>query len=399
MEVIALLKIYIAPSKLRLKQYSLEDDLYFQEKHPFEKKAEDVLTEECEKIYGKKRVKLTGYGYEQYNENGWSYYPVQLSVNSKVQGISWIKWQYENKDGYFNLIRTSKEDSITLPQKFCFCTVEEEIRLSNEHRQPILKYDILDGKKIVCFTVTQLRGIDTFFFIYELRRQITPMLTDLTGITDLYKKIVQVEIIDIYSINRNGYTYCDAEITIEPINSWEIYPKYLFVIRWKSNIDKEYISVKDIIGSNDIVFEFSPSIPNGYSDGRITKVSNKNIISKDVILDFFKKYEKSNKKPVKTGTNFPVYMNSISYPHVILKIKFADNFSNLLFKKMLNEVNNFIQNNNSVSDNKIHDFNVKRKSENEIWLYIDFGTADPIVLQRFFEYIDGKYDIKRVDLD
>lgn len=65
---------------------------------------------------------------------------------------------------------------------------------------------------------------------------------------------------------------------------------------------------------------------------------------------------------------------------------------------MLYTVNDFIQANNAVLNDKIHDFNVKRKSESEIWLYIDFGNADPVVLQHFFEYIDGKYDIKRIDL-
>lgn len=393
-----MLKIYLAPSKLHLRLYSIESDLFFQEKRPLEKRAENALAEECERIHGKKRIKLTGYSYEQYNENGWSYYPVQISINSKVQGIIWIKWQYENKDEYFNLIRTSKEDSLILPQKFCFCTEEENIRLSNEHRQPIFKCDILENKKIVCFTVAQIRGINSFFFIYELRRQITPMLTELTEITDLYKKIVQVEIADTFSINRDGYTYCDAIITIEPINPWEIYPKYRFVIRWKSNIEKEYVGVTDVIGSDDITFEFSKVIPEGYSNNRTLTLDEKNIISKESFLEFLFKYDKSNKKPVKTGTKFPVYMNSISYPDVILKIKFADNFSDLSLEKMLYTVNDFIQANNAVLNDKIHDFNVKRKSESEIWLYIDFGNADPVVLQHFFEYIDGKYDIKRIDL-
>lgn len=399
MEVTALLKIYIAPSKLHLKQYSLEDALYFQEKHPFEKAAESALAEECEKLYGKKRVKLTGYGYEQYNEDGWSYYPVQLSVNSKVQGISWIKWQYENKDEYFNLIRTSKEDPLTLPQKFRFCTAEEELRLSNEHRQPILKYDILEGKKIASFTTVKNYNDDTFFFIYELRRQITPMLTNLTGIEDLYKKIVQVDIIDRFAINKDGYTYSDAYITIAPINSWEIYPTYRFVIRWKSNTDKEYIDMKDIIGTDDITFEFSPIIPEGYYSSRIIKPEGEGIISRDDLLEFIKKYDKKNKEPVETGTKFPVYMNSISYPNVILKIRFADNFSDPLLDKMFYAVNDFIQANNAISDDKIHDFNIKRNNESEIWLYIDFGHADPEVIQKFFEYLDELYrNIARIDM-
>lgn len=393
-----MLKIYIAPSKLCLRGYSIEEDNYFGEKHPFEKAVETALAEECEKMYGKKRVKLTGYSYQQYNEDGWSYYPVQLSVNSKLQGIIWIKWQYGNKDEYFNLIRTSKGTSLTVPPIFRFCTDEERQRLSNEHKQPNLEYDILAGKKIVCFTVTQLRGIDTFFFIYELRRQITPMLTDLTGIKDLYKKIVQVEIIDRFAINKDGYTYSDAEITIEPINSWEIYPKYRFVIRWKSDTNREYIDVKDVVGTNDITFEFSPIIPEGYNCGRRIVIDEKNIISKEAFLEFLEKYDRKNKKPVHTGTKFPVYMSSVSYPHVMLKIRFADNFSDSSLEKMFDAVNDFIQANNAILDDKIHDFNIERKSEISICLYIDFGKADPIVLQHFYEYLDKLYDIERIDM-
>lgn len=216
-----MLKIYIAPSKLYLQGYSIEQDNYFGEKHPFEKAAEAALAEECEKLYGKKRVKLTG---------------------------------------------------------------------------------------------------------------------------------------------------------------------------------KEYIDVKDVVGTNDITFEFSPIIPEGYNCGRIIEKDEKNIISKEAFLEFLEKYDKKNKKPVYTGTRFPVYMNSVSYPYVILKIRFTDNFSDSSLKKLFDTVNDFIQANNAVSDDKIHDFNIERKSETGIWLYIDFGKADPIVLQHFYEYINKLYDIERIDM-
>lgn len=237
-----------------------------------------------------------------------------------------------------------------------------------------------------------------FFFTYELRRQITSMMTDLTGIVDLYKKIEQMNIISVYAVNKDGYTYADAEIVIEPINPWEAHPSYCFVIRWKSNTDKEYIDVKDVVGTNDITFEFSPIIPEGYNCGRIIEKDEKNIISKEAFLEFLEKYDKKNKKPVYTGTKFPVYMNSVSYPHVILKIRFTDNFSDSSLEKMFDAVNDFIQANNAVSDDKIHDFNIQRKSEISIWLYIDFGKADPIVLQHFYEYLDKLYDIERIDM-
>lgn len=395
-----MLKIYIAPSKLYLQGYSIEQDNYFGEKHPFEKAAEAALAEECEKLYGKKRVKLTGYSYEQYNQDGWSYYPVQLSVNSKLQGKTWIKWQYENKDEYFNLIRTSRGTSLTVPHIFRFCTDEERQRLSSEHKQPDLEYDILAGKTLPAFLSVNnyYDKMRVFFFTYELRRQITQLMTNLTGITDLYKKIEQMNIISIYAVNKDGYTYTDAEIVIEPINPWEAHPSYSFVIRWKSNTDKEYIDVKDVVGTNDITFEFSPIIPEGYNCGHIIERDEKNLISKEAFLEFLEQNDKKNKKPIDTGTRFPVYMNSVSYPNVILKIRFADNFSDSSLKKMFNAVNDFIQANNAVSDDKIHDFNIKRKSEISIWLYIDFGKADPIVLQHFYEYLDELYDIERIDM-
>ncbi len=408
-----MLKLYIAPSKLYLKTYPIEDSLFFIKKRPFEQAAEAALSEECERLYGKKRIKLTGYSYEQYNENGWSYYPVQFSVNSKYQGISWIKWKYEDKDEYFDLLHTSismyypmvlddevrRQLSDTLPQIFRFCTDEEVQMLSQKHKQPNLKYDILAQKQIKVFPASMNSHHDKLFFIYEFRRQMTPMLTNLTGINDLYKIIVQVNFSDLFTENIDGYTYVDATITINPINPWEIYPQYRFIIRWKSNTDKEYIGIKNVIGSDDISFEFSPIIPKGFKGvSGAGGYSEKDIISKDALLEFINKYDKKNKKPIDTGTSFPVFLNSVSYPSVILKIQFESEFSDQSLEKMLYAVNDFIQSHNSKSEEKIHDFNVKRKSENIIWLYIDFGSADPIAVQHFFEYIDGKYEIKRIDM-
>lgn len=51
---------------------------------------------------------MIGYDYIQYDEDQWSYYPVQLVVSNRNIGIIWIKWTCGVPD--YNFVFDAKKE-------------------------------------------------------------------------------------------------------------------------------------------------------------------------------------------------------------------------------------------------------------------------------------------------
>lgn len=96
-------------------------------------------------------VKLVGFSYAQYNDHGWSFYPMQLFVNDEYKKIQWIKWRSDNNE-YFvlnNVIRdkASGEPILTnikidnSPIDIMLCSDEEAAIL--KHFEHDIRTDIL----------------------------------------------------------------------------------------------------------------------------------------------------------------------------------------------------------------------------------------------------------------
>lgn len=133
-----------------------------------------------------------GYDYKQYNLNGWSYYPVQLIVKSRLSGVIWIKWRCKNKNEYFVFNGSDQSNMERLPEEYCFCDDTENIALSEMYAQPKFISNICDSKLIKFIPNSPQTDLSSYAFNYEYQRQMTKLYSEITGISDIGKYLVFV---------------------------------------------------------------------------------------------------------------------------------------------------------------------------------------------------------------
>lgn len=152
-------------------------------------------------LYGKEdNVKLVGFSYEQYNDHGWSFYPVQLFVNDEYRKIQWIKWRSANKE-YFVLNNTARDEVSgepltdnapvdNFPVDIMLCSDEEAAELKQyEHdvRTDILSMPLSEHSELQ-HTRDGVPDYCSPTFYYEFSQQISSLLTEASGCNDLAKK-------------------------------------------------------------------------------------------------------------------------------------------------------------------------------------------------------------------
>ncbi len=220
---------------------------------------------------GEDSVKLVGFSYKQYDEDGWSFYPLQLFVNDEYKKIRWIKWRSESRE-YF-VLDNGLRDEVSgetflnntpiddLPVDITLCTDKEAEALRRfEHD---VRTDILSMPE------TELRhtrdGVPDYCsptFYYEFSRQISALLTEVSGCADLAKKAVFYRAWSAAPVNSGGWTYSTVWLARLPNLPDDIDNKEVdFFYRWRSLKGEEYLSPFDEIGADNILFELCESVP------------------------------------------------------------------------------------------------------------------------------------------
>ena len=386
------LKMIFAPYKNLHSSYALYVSLELRQPYPgdrFDKMIEKGLSEQYSQIYGKKSVKLVGYDYVQYNKNGWSYYPVQLVVKSESQGVSWIKWRCENMEEYFEFNVLSEKNLERLPIEYRFCSGDENKKLSIEFPQPTFNYDICSSKYIKFVPNSVKLDSSSYTFDYEYQRQMTKLYSDLTGILDIQKYLIFSNIFYKVALNKEGYTYVLSTIYSKPF--WELDSDYEVIIRWKSNTEKEYISSKDIISSDDVTFEFSPVAPSG-----LRFVESSNIAKKEDIINFIESNPHRKRPDPVFGTYFDVTVESMNYPDMSFILEFKSKLNDSQIQKLTLQISEFIEEYNSTSDDKIHNYDINAEGEKQINLIIDFGNTGEDAIKGLFAFLNTIKNIKKV---
>lgn len=239
----------------------------------FEKLIENALNNQANELFQGKRVKLIGYDYTQYNENLWSYFPMQLIISEKVKGIIWIKWKCE-ENGYF-VFNASKEDDFKyIPSCFRFCDKSENSQLMEKYPQPEMEYNICSPSNIQFIPDAVLPNKFSPTFCYELQRQLTEEFVKLTGIGNI-KEYLGISRVMLNSVlHLNGFSYAVLVIHSKPYRRLD--KKLKIQIRWKSKTDSLYIEPTCVIGSDEVTFEFSDMIPTNNPLLENVKIANEN---------------------------------------------------------------------------------------------------------------------------
>lgn len=351
--------------------------------------VEKGLDNEYQKIYDKSSVKLIGYDYKQYNLNGWSYYPVQLIVKSKLSGVIWIKWRCQKENEYFDFNGSEKSNMARLPKEYRFCENDENTALLKTYPQPNFTSNICDNKLIKFIPGSPQLDLSSFMFNYEYQRQMTKLYSEITGISDIGKYLLFDMFVVRYALNKDGYTYAQSQICSKPF--WCTDNNLSIIIRWKSNTEKEYVSPKENINSGDVKFEFSPIIPQEYE---FAKFSLLKIADKDLVLDFIE--DNPHRKPLSFGTYFDVKIVSLNYPDVNILIEFESNISSENLNHFTISINDFVNNYNNENERKIHYYEVLKVSDNTTRLFIDFGSANEYAFGKLMSLLHRK--IKNIKL-
>ncbi len=244
-------EISVSDPKLRLNDKGKVEEFFH-----FEKFIAKGLAKQAEELFPKKNVTLIGYDYKQYDRKSFSYYPVQLVLSGKYQGVIWIKWKCENYDDYFLFNSQFLSDMETLPSSYEFCSNEENAMLFERFPQPRFADNLCKTGKLKFLCSPGYHIGPTIW--YEIQSQITERAIQMTGINDI-QKYLGIYATALRADNIDGYSYCCVWLHSNPY--WEIDHKLFTYIRWKSNTNKEYITTNDIVNSGDITVEFSPTIP------------------------------------------------------------------------------------------------------------------------------------------
>ncbi len=340
----------------------------------FEEIAETELFQLCQQKYGTTKVKLIGYNYQQFNIDGWSFYPVQLVINSKLSGISWIKWQNIVPGEYFVLNHSYRRECDDYPINFMFCTDEENLMLSASYPQPYMK-EIVCSNKVLKFVSDFFNTtMISFSFMYELQRQLALLLIELTNIKDIYKYIFINFFAAQEAVYENEFGYSYVIICPKSYNAGKKF--YILAVKWRGADKVNVPTPMSIVGSDSITFELASAMPEEYKGVEIDVFADKN-----KILEIIQSSGKL--KEVQTDTYFPVFLQNTNYPDMRFDIVFESSCSSNEIDMIYTMTNDFIKLYNEQNDNMIHDYNVIKKHDNEIVLYVDFGNADPEISYSF----------------
>lgn len=388
------LRMIFAPYKQFVEDYNLSLNLeYNNNSERFEKMIEKGLVCEYERIYKKSDVKLIGYDYKQYNLNGWSYHPVQLIVKSRLSGVIWIKWRCKNKNEYFVFNGSDQSNMERLPEEYCFCDDTENIALSEMYAQPKFISNICDSKLIKFIPNSPQTDLSSYAFNYEYQRQMTKLYSEITGISDIGKYLVFDMFAVRFALNYDGYTYAESQICYKPY--WCADRKLYIIIRWKSNTEEEYVSPMADINSEDVMFEFSPIIPEEYE---FAKFGLLKIADKDLILNYIE--SNPHRKPLSFGTYFDVKIVSLNYPDVDMLIEFQANVTKETLNHFIVVIDDFVNNYNTENECKIHYYEVLKVADNTIRLFIDFGSANEYAFGKLMSILHRKInDIKLISVN
>ncbi len=147
------------------------------------------------------------------------------------------------------------------PIDITLCSAEEEAALKPfEHA---VRTDILSMPK------SELRhmrdGVPDYCsptFYYEFSRQISPLLTAISGCDNFAEKAEFYRAWSSVPVNFNGWTYSTMWLARLPSLPDDIENKEVnFIYRWKSLKGREYLTPFDEIGADNILFELCKSNP------------------------------------------------------------------------------------------------------------------------------------------
>ena len=88
-------------------------------------------------------------------------------------------------------------------------------------------------------------------------------------------------------------------------------------------------------------------------------------------------------KRIQIETYFPVFFLCSNYPDIKYDIIFESPVSDDEINLICTVADDFIRKYNDQNHNLIHGFDIMKEHGNEIELYVDFGDADPEVLNYF----------------
>lgn len=367
-------RIYISQNYLEYSNYPTRTP-------DFEEIADKELSRQCFERYNTTRVSLIGYSYTQYNENGWSNYPVQLVVKGNLLGIVWIRWQNRNCKDYFVINKSYDNHCNDYPINFVLCSDNENKELAKKYPQPVFAGIVCSNKYIKLSNDITFHGMSNSF-VYEYQRQMSQQLINFTGKKDILKNLIIRGITVGYLESNELYTYSMAPVkTKSKIDgTW-----YMVAIRWHSAKFDRVIAIDEEVDSESIVFEIAESVPFERIRTRCQIMRDPN--GAEMLADISRRCLKPQKVPAETY--FPVYIENVRYPDVKLMIKYSVKVDDNIISDLHNIVGNLIIQYNEQSQDKIHDYDVKPTSNNSLVLYIDFGNADANALLFILENISN----------
>ncbi len=265
-----------APIKAFKSRYSLEriipSSYQLSDGKTVDKIISKAIRPQIAALYGKDNsIKLIGFSYCQYNNHGWSFYPTQLFVNDNYQKIQWIKWRSDNKK-YF-VLNDDIRDEVSGEPISTDTQIDDfpvDIMLCSDEEAAILKdfeHDVRTD--ILSMPQSEIRhtrdGVPDYCsptFYYEFSRQISALLTKVSGCADLAKKAVFYRAWSAAPVNSGGWTYSTVWLARLPNLPDDIDNKEVdFFYRWRSLKGEEYLSPFDEIGADNILFELCKSVP------------------------------------------------------------------------------------------------------------------------------------------
>lgn len=216
-------------------------------------------------------IKLVGYSYAQYDDQGWSFYPAQLFINEKFKKIQWIKWRSGSKE-YFMLDNTTRDKvsgepfpdnapNDDIPVDIMLCTEEQSAALMRYEHD--IRTDIfsIPGSELQ-HTCDGVPDYCSPTFYYEFSRQVSALLTEVSGCKGFAEKAEFYRAWVASPINCGGWTYSTMWLARLPRLPDDLDNKEVsFFYRWRSLGEKEYLSPFDEMGADNILFELCGSMP------------------------------------------------------------------------------------------------------------------------------------------
>lgn len=280
---------------------------------------------------------------------------------------------------YTRIVRGFDEDkqlSVNLYPSFVYDGTQWQ-----EHWEDIVGYDTLDHpyrlKDLILFNRPEDIHPD---FMQEATRQLTPIINRRVGI--------ELQKLDVMITFGTGCIYCVGDYVYTCMHIVSYGNDDRFWIKWKSLIPgQRYIPMSQSVTAEDICFDICrtkeiPQIREWESPAFDMNMWVKSV--RKIILEV---------KPPKSKYSFAFQVAGLSWPDAHFDLMFSETLSEDVIRSINDEIGGFLNGwNEQEEQNGQEDFihnmlDMRRTDEKSCEVLIDFGSASPLSLLKFLDFL------------